>query len=511
MTDSSTWSRGYPVHEPYPPAWHGIQSPAHLRLACAMLGVAWDVDAQTPLQIAEVGCGTGYTAQLLAAGNPHWQVTGLDYNPAHIAEARSCAAEAGLDNVHFLEADIAEMDVAAMDSLPEFDLITVHGMWSWVADPVREGLLRLIRRRLKPGGLAMISYNALPGAAHSLGFARLVQRSLHIAGGPADGLGHAGQAVKRLLATDPAHLKSSTWTRMVTGELAGARPGYLLHEFSTEHWRPCFHADVAQAMSSARCEFAGSATLDENFPQMSLSPEQQQLWDEAPDPVSRELIFDLCVPRLFRRDIFVRGLRRMARDPAVEALWLGLGNAMPGERVLSTQLGEARLPQAITDAALEALARGPQTVGALRAIDGCGGATPSELATLLVGAGCAVPLWCVPGQAMDTGADPALALQRSRALNAVVARRLAHGGRALGQFGLASPYLGGALPASALELAIAPCLVGHPTGSRDANDVIGQILPSGEVLPAEVMDDLQATVRRVLDGRWPIWQSFGIV
>jgi SAM-dependent methyltransferase len=507
MTDTSTWSHGYPVHEPYPPAWHGIQSPAHLRLACAMLGVAWDVDEQTPLQIAEVGCGTGYTAQLLAAGNPRWQVTGLDYNPAHIAEARSMAAAAGLTNLRFLEADIAEMDAGALDALPEFDLITVHGMWSWVADSVREGLLRLMRRRLKPGGLAMVSYNALPGAAGSLGLARLVRQSLHSHAGNEQGLAHAGQVVKRLVAAEPSHLQRSSWVRMLTGEFAGARPGYLLHEFSTAHWRPSFHADVAAAMGTARCDYAGSATLDENFPQMSLSAEQRQLWDEAPDPVARELIFDLCVPRLFRRDIFVRGLRRIPRDDAVDALWLGLANPQAGERVLKTQLGEARLPEAITDAAIQALSQGPQTVAALRALEPCRNVTPSELAALLVGAGCAVPLWCLPGG----GVDHTAAMLRSRRFNAVAAHRLAHAGRALGQYGLASPFLGGALPATSLELAVAPVLVGQAPGSLDAEAVATQILRPGDVLAPDVLDALHEALRGVLQSRWPVWQSWGIV
>ena len=61
---------------------------------CALMGVAWEVGPETPLSIAEVGCGTGYTGSVLAAGNPNSRVLGLDYNPAHIAEARSMASAA---------------------------------------------------------------------------------------------------------------------------------------------------------------------------------------------------------------------------------------------------------------------------------------------------------------------------------------------------------------------------------------------------------------------------------
>lgn len=507
MNDASSWSRGYPVHEPYPPAWHGFQSPSHLRMICAMMGVAWDVDERAPLQIAEVGCGTGYTAQLLAAASPDWHVVGIDYNPAHIAEARSVATAAGLANVQFIEADLAELDDTALAQWPELDIVTVHGLWSWVADPVREGLLRLIRRRLKPGGLAMVSYNALPGSAGSLGLASLVRRSLQAGASHSEGLAHAGELVKRLVAAEPAHLPKSAWRQMLTGELPGARPGYLLHEFSTEHWRPSFHADVAMAMGSARCDYVGSATIDENFPQMSLSPEQRQLWEEAPDPLARELIFDLCVPRPFRRDLFVRGLRRVARDEAVDALWLALADQTPGERVLRTQLGEARLPQATTDAAIEALSRRPQTVAALRALDACRKVTPSELVALLVGSGCAVPVWRVPGD----GPDEIAAGLRARRFNAVSSARLAHAGRAQGQFGLAAPALGGGLRATSLELAAAPLLVDLPLGSLSAEALAQQIVPPGDVLAPDVLEAVTSALRGVLENRWPLWRLLGIV
>jgi SAM-dependent methyltransferase len=476
-------------------------------MVCAVQGVAWEVDARAPLTIAEVGCGTGYTAQMLAAGNPHWQVMGLDYNPAHIAEARSMAAAADLKNVQFLEADLADMDGAALDALPEFDLITVHGMWSWVADSVREGLLRLARRRLKPGGLVLLSYNALPGAAGSQGLSRVVRMCLDAQGGTLEGLAVAGTLVKRLVATEPAHLPNSAWRQMLTGEFEGARPGYLLHEFSTEHWRPSFQADVAAAMGTARCDFAGSATLDENFPHMSLSADQRALWEEAADPVARELIFDLCVKRPFRRDLYVRGLRRVPRDPAVDALWLASADCRPGERILLTQLGQAQLPQAAVDGAQAALASGPKQVRELRAQPGCEKVTPSELVALLVGSGCAVPLWCAP----DELPDAAAAVAAARRLNMAAAARLAHFGTAPGQFGLAAAAMGGGMAASAMELVVAAQIVGLPRESVQADLVARQVMPAGQLHPEEVVKNVTQAVEGIIARRWPAWRALGIV
>lgn len=510
MHGSNEWSRGYPVGQSYPASWHSFQSPAHLRAVCAAMGVVWEVGPETPLTIAEVGCGTGYTAHMLAAGNPDWRVIGLDYNPAHIAEARSMAKAAGLENLEFVEADLAELDGDGLDRLPDFDLVTVHGVWSWVADPVREGVLRLLTRRLKPGGMALVSYNALPGAASGLGLARLVRSALLGAKNDEEGMAAASSAVQRLMAAAPAHLGPSTWRRLLTGEVAGARPGYIVHEFQTAHWRPSFFADVASAMASARCEYVGSASLDENFVGMSLTEEQAKIWAEAPDLAARELIFDLCVPRAFRRDLYVRGLRRTARDEAVLSLSLTAISRSTDEVVLKSQAGEARLPAAMIEAARTALFAGPRTVRELHALPGCGSATPAELLAVLVGSGCAMPLWRQP----DSGSAWRPALAAARRFNRVAAERLAPNGIGSGQMGLASPALGGGLRVSPLELAVASLLTDAATdvgAAPAAASLAARLLPPGGTPPPEVLASLTAVIDTLLVERVPVWRELGIV
>lgn len=515
MSQPTDWSRGYPVSEPYPASWHHFQSPAHLRVICALMGVRWEVGPDAPISIADIGCGTGYTAAMLAAGNRSAQVLGLDYSPAHIAEARSLAAAAGLTNLHFLEADLAELGDAEIDRLPEFDLITVHGLWSWVADPVREGVLRLLRRRLKPGGLAMIGYNALPGAAGALGLARMARGAMQGAGNSVDGVAAVTKLVERLIAAEAMHLPPSGWRRLFTGEAKNVPPGYVLHEFLTEHWRPAFFADVAGAMVTARCEFVGSATIDENFPQMTLTPTQRELWDEAPDAATRELVKDLCVQRAFRRDVFVRGLRRVPRDLVVDSLWVASASHAQGEISMVAQAGMAQLPQPLIDAVRVALWEGPQTIGALRALPGCGNVTPSELIALLIGSQSAVPLWRQPGG----GADWDQAVAAARRFNTAAADRLAPFGAGASSLGLATPALAGGLAASALELAVAAQTLEAQSGGLEdfrsgelvASEVAKRLLPLGPGPSAEIVEELELKVGEVLRERLPVWRALGVV
>jgi SAM-dependent methyltransferase len=511
--ETSAWGRGYPVQLPYPPAWHPFVAPPHIAAICALMGVAWDVAPDRPMAIADIGCGTGYTAAVLAAGNPNAKVIGLDYNPAHIAEARALAAEARLPNLHFLEADLAEMAAAEIDGLPEFDLVAVHGLWSWVADPVREGLLRLLKRRVKPGGVVMLSYNALPGAGTALGLARLVRGALLAGGSPAEGLEAARALVKALGEAEAHHLLPSTWLRALTDQNTPRSEGYLLHEFLTAHWRPAFFADVAEALGAARLEHVGSATIAENFPQMSLTPPQQALWHAAPDAAARQLVMDLCVQRAFRRDVFVRGLRRVPAEAVTAGIVLATASLAPEDPDLITQAGKAALPPGLIRPIRAALAERPHAIGELLALPGCGSATPTELLCLLLGSGAALPLWRTPG----SGAGWAEASDAARRLNAAAARRLAPHGKGLGHFALASPALGGGVAAEAMELAVMQLLAGAPDHAAqralaaDLPEVIRRLVPPGPLPPAPVREELTQVIGVMVAERLPVHQALGIL
>jgi tRNA/tmRNA/rRNA uracil-C5-methylase (TrmA/RlmC/RlmD family) len=89
-------------------------------------------------------------------------VTGIDFSPAHVAAALALAAEAGIANVHFIEADLAALAAGELaPDIPESDVVAAHGRWSWVGDPARAGIVRLLGSRLRPGRLLYICYNAM--------------------------------------------------------------------------------------------------------------------------------------------------------------------------------------------------------------------------------------------------------------------------------------------------------------------------------------------------------------
>lgn len=98
---------------------------------------------------ADVGCGGGRAAILIAKAFPNARVVGYDLHAESIERARRNAAEAGV-------ADRVSFEVANGTHLPagKFDLVTTFDVVHDSVDPV--ALMSSIRRALAPGGTYMV-------------------------------------------------------------------------------------------------------------------------------------------------------------------------------------------------------------------------------------------------------------------------------------------------------------------------------------------------------------------
>ncbi len=120
-----------------------------------------------------MACGQGFTTNILAATYPHAQFYANDFNPSHIATARDLAAKAGMKNILFFDDSFEEF---LERDLPQFDFISLHGIYSWITARNRQAIVDFIRRNLKVGGLVYISYNALPGWSAAMPMQALMLR-----------------------------------------------------------------------------------------------------------------------------------------------------------------------------------------------------------------------------------------------------------------------------------------------------------------------------------------------
>jgi SAM-dependent methyltransferase len=99
-------------------------------------------------KVADVGCGHGASAVLMAKTYPNSTFIGYDYHADSIRTARERAAAAGVRNAQFEVADAVSYPGESFDLIAFFDCL--HDM----GDPV--GVSRHARRALKNDGTAMI-------------------------------------------------------------------------------------------------------------------------------------------------------------------------------------------------------------------------------------------------------------------------------------------------------------------------------------------------------------------
>jgi arsenite methyltransferase len=103
-------------------------------------------------RVLDLGSGAG-TDSLVAAQmvGPEGSVTGIDMTPEMLAKARAVAAEMGVTNVEFLEADA--------ESLPfpdaSFDVVISNGVIDLIPD--KDAVFGELHRVLRPGGRIQIA------------------------------------------------------------------------------------------------------------------------------------------------------------------------------------------------------------------------------------------------------------------------------------------------------------------------------------------------------------------
>ena len=99
-------------------------------------------------KVADIGCGHGSSSILMAQAYPQSTIHGFDFHEPSISEARTKAAEAGLNNVEFR--------VARAQDFPgnDYDLACVFDALHDMGDPI--GAARQVCKTLKSNGAFMV-------------------------------------------------------------------------------------------------------------------------------------------------------------------------------------------------------------------------------------------------------------------------------------------------------------------------------------------------------------------
>jgi SAM-dependent methyltransferase len=301
---------------PYPNLVHGRSHPRTTGAIAALFSLS-----PAPVESARVldlGCAAGMNILAMAADLPRASFVGVDISQGQITTARMMATDLALENVSFLCASFSELGDLAPKS---FDYIICHGVFSWVAPPLREVLLREICRLLADDGLAYISYNTYPGWHFGNIVRDLMVREMDPQAPPLERVRAARATLERHLA---ASEDRSLRRALLTAEhehLIDHSDSYIFHEYLTPEHHPLWFKDFAALLPPHDLVYVADAlpglilpsTQDARLAHLiePLTPDQQS------DVIEQQHAIDEHLNNRFRRSILARSHHRptLSLDP----------------------------------------------------------------------------------------------------------------------------------------------------------------------------------------------------
>jgi SAM-dependent methyltransferase len=284
----------------------------------AALGILFGLEV-APVEtsrILELGCGDGSNLIPQAAVFKNASVVGIDLSSAAISKAKGFAQACDLKNITLIEGDISQPGGIQ----GEFDYIICHGVYSWAPPHVREAILRICREHLSERGLALISYNALPGWNLRLGVRQMLFWHMRQIDKPDERL-EEGRVFAQFLGE---HLADETPSGVAMRREFQAAvekiPRVFFHDELSQENQPFYFHEFMSAASAHELQFVAEPDLFE-YLAPPLKPEALRLLNEvAADRLEREQYLDFLITRRFRQTILCRAARAVSEKPIPEKL-----------------------------------------------------------------------------------------------------------------------------------------------------------------------------------------------
>jgi SAM-dependent methyltransferase len=257
-------------------------------------------------RVLELGCAAGGNIIPLAARHPRASFLGVDLSAAQVAAGRARIAQLKLSNI-----ELRCESFSALGALePAFDYVICHGVYSWVPAPLRETILRICGDCLSPRGVALVSYNVLPGW-------RMLQALrdcflLH-ASADADPRARVAQARALLQSLPQACPEAGAYRDFLVSQadrLLKSSDDYLAHEFLDDVNEPCSFRSFVDAARGHGLAFLAEAELPSmivaNYPSNMAAMVQKAGGNQL---LATEQLIDMVSGRTFRHTLLVAAAR----------------------------------------------------------------------------------------------------------------------------------------------------------------------------------------------------------
>lgn len=295
--------------------------PRHLRVVGQLFGMA--TPNVTTAHVLELGCASGGNLFSQALAYPQAHFTGLDLSQEQIDQANEIKKELGITNIDFIQKDIACFDLKKYAK--KFDYIIAHGVLSWVPRDVQDKIFELCNTCLNDNGLALISYNTLPGWNAVRSLREMMQFHSARFNTPREKIDQS-RALLSFLA-DNVNESQSGYRSIIKEEqklLSSTDDSYIFHDhLEQENHQFYLHEFVANARRHD-LDYVGDSAFSSmyigNMPANAVNSLQA-----VHDIVLQEQYMDFVTNRRFRRSILCRKgalINRGIQGPAILDFYL---------------------------------------------------------------------------------------------------------------------------------------------------------------------------------------------
>lgn len=300
---------GYNTQIEYIDNFYNDWSRSNLNLQCVLRGI------QPPeIRVAcELGFGQGITLNLLATDSTvDWYGTDFMTSQARNAQALADATNNGakIYNLSFAE-------FAQVEGLPKFDLIVLHGIFSWIAHEDQQTIVSFIQSNLSEHGIVFISYNARPGT-DAFRPAQYLMNQLRKS--LPQSIQDPVQQVKEVIGfmeqfhnINPGYLTSMPTIKDRFEEIKAKDQKYLVHEYFNEYWDSFFFSEISQYLAPHGLAYLGQSNYKDDMLALNFTKEQLTLLSQLKGPLAEDFK-DAMMNRRFRRDIWIKQPKRMTNE-----------------------------------------------------------------------------------------------------------------------------------------------------------------------------------------------------
>ena len=226
-------------------------------------------------RVLEIGCSFGGNILPFALANPNAEVIGVDLSKTQVDEGNRIIQHIGLTNIKLIHQNILEFG----EDMGEFDYIICHGVYSWVPDIVKEGIIKVIKKHLSKTGVAVVSYNTYPG-----------WKSVEIS--------KEAMLFREKFLKDHSHLNERIRNSMKT--ILEKDDYYILHEYFEEYNDPCYLYDFNKKLLENDLIHVTDSELTKSFPTLSEEVAEKIKVEAGENHIVREQYYDYIFDVQFR-------------------------------------------------------------------------------------------------------------------------------------------------------------------------------------------------------------------